>query len=65
MSVLNVFLLLLAGGLVTSTVEFFLNYNLVDFLKDLVLRLFGKVSSFAQAKASRLQRQLDKVSKKL
>jgi hypothetical protein len=30
---------LVAGGLATSTAEFFMKYNLIDFLKDKIMTL--------------------------
>lgn len=40
---------LVAGGFITSTFEFFFQYNLIDLLKDKVLGLFGKAKSEAKA----------------
>lgn len=38
-----------AGGVATSFAEYFLKYNLVDYIKDLALKLFGKAKSDVKA----------------
>jgi hypothetical protein len=48
MTVLCVFLLLLAGGLATSFAEYHFNYNLFDYLVDFVK---GAEQSLAKAEA--------------
>lgn len=47
---MKTFLLLLSGGVVTSLAEYFLNYNLIDLLKDKIIGLFSKL--FGEAKAA-------------
>jgi hypothetical protein len=49
---------LASGGVATSLAEYFLNYNLIDLLKDKVLWLFGKGKAEEQAIASKIKRVL-------
>jgi len=59
--ILHIFLLLLAGGLATSSAEYLLKYNLVDLIKDKILGLFGK----AKAEAAVLEVKVKTIEKKL
>jgi hypothetical protein len=45
-----------AAGVVIA--QLILNYSLSDFLKDAVLRLFGRVASLAEARAKRAEATL-------
>lgn len=42
MQFLHIVEALVAGALITSLAEYLFGYNLVDYLKDLVLHLLGK-----------------------
>lgn len=52
---LAVLVFLALGGLVTSNSEDLVGYNLVDWLKDHILALFGRFQSFTHAKLARLR----------
>lgn len=45
---------LLAGALATSSAEYFLKYNLVDYIKDGILKLFGKAKAEVKAEVKKL-----------
>ncbi|HEX3156814.1 MAG TPA: hypothetical protein VHV32_19450 [Candidatus Angelobacter sp.] len=48
---------LVSGGVATSLAEYFLNYNLIDLLKDKVLALFGKAKAEEQKAVTEIKRK--------
>lgn len=55
---MKTFLLLFSGGILTSLAEFFLNYNLIDLLKDKILGFFGKGEAAVKAEVTTLKKKL-------
>jgi hypothetical protein len=49
---------LVSGGIATSLAEYFLNYNLIDLLKDKVLALFSKAKAEEQKAVSKIGKVL-------
>ena len=62
---LKLFLIIAASGLGTSTIEYFIGYNVIDWLKDHILAFIGRVESAAHAKLQRAKADAAKLEVKV